>query len=61
MVDAKSGGVVRYASSMQAYTGAEYGGLLSECGFGDVRFLPSMGGSGDEGEGGLVVIASRKR
>ena len=61
VVDAHTGRVNGYASSMQAYTDAEYRALLSKCGFGDIRFRPSMGGSGDEGEGGLVVITSRKR
>ena len=60
VVDAHAGGVTRYASSMRAYTDAEYRALLSECGFGDVRFHPSMGGDADERESGLVVITSRK-
>ena len=60
VVDGQTGGVTRYASSMQAYTDAEYRALLSECGFGDIRFHPSMGGDEDERESGLVVITSRK-
>ena len=61
VVDAHAGGVTRYASSMRAYTDAEYRALLSECGFGDVRFHPSMGGDADERESGLMVLTSRKR
>ena len=61
VVDAATGGVDRHASSMQAYTDAEYRGLLAEYGFGDIRFRPSMGGGGDEREGGLVVITARRR
>ena len=60
VVDARSGGVTRYASSMQAYTDAEYRALLSGCGFGDIRFHPSMGGEASEQERGLVVTTSRK-
>ena len=61
VVDAKTGGVTRYASSMQAYTDAAYRALLSECGFGETEFHPSMDGDADELESGLVVITSRKR
>ncbi len=60
VVDAATGGVTRYASSMQAYTDAEYRGLLAECGFGEIAFHAAMGGGGDEGERGLVVIVARK-
>ena len=61
VVDAKTGGVTRYASSMQAYTDAEYRALLSDCGFGDIRFHPSMSGDASEQERGLVVMTARKR
>ncbi len=60
VVDAQTGGVTRYASSMQAYTDAEYEALLAECGFGDVRFRPSMGGGEKERGDGLMVVTSRK-
>ena len=53
-------GVVRYASSMQAYTDAEYRALLSGGGFGDIRFHPCMGGTASGHQDGLVVITSRK-
>ena len=60
VVDAQTGGVTRYASSTQAYTDAEYRVLLSERGFRDIRFHPSMGGDEGEGDGGLLVVTSRK-
>ncbi len=60
VVDAATGGVTRYASSMQAYTDAEYRGLLAECGFGEIRFRAAMVGGGDEGESGLMVVVARK-
>ena len=59
VVDAQTG-VVRYASSMQAYTDAEYRALLSGGGFGDIRFHPCMGGTASGHQDGLVVITSRK-
>ncbi len=58
VIDAATGGVTRYASSMQAYTDAEYRGLLAECVFGEIAFHAAMGGGGCEG--GLVVITARK-
>ena len=61
VVDAKTGAVSRYASSMQAYTDAEYRALLSGCGFGDIRIHSSMGGDVNAHESGLMVVTSRKR
>ncbi len=61
VVDAATGSVTGYASSMQAYTDAQYRALLSECGFGDIRFRPSMGGDATKHDSGLVVITSQKR
>ena len=60
VVDAQTGVVVRFASSMQAYTDAEYRGLQSGRGFGDIRFYPSMGGDAEGHKSGLVAITSRK-
>ena len=60
MVDAQTGGVTRYASSTQAYTDAEYRALLSERGFRDIRFHPSMGADASEPPDGLIAITSRK-
>ena len=60
VVDAATGGVTRYASSMQAYTDAEYRGLLAECGFGEIEVRRAMVGGGDGGERGLVVVAARR-
>ena len=60
VVDAATGGVTRYASSMQAYTDKEYRVLLAESGFGEIEFHAAMGGGGDERESGLVVITARK-
>lgn len=60
VVDARTGSVTMYASSMQAYTDAEYRALLSERGFRDIRFHPSMGGDASEPHDGLMAITSCK-
>ncbi|MFX1563577.1 MAG: hypothetical protein ACFFDP_09765, partial [Promethearchaeota archaeon] len=60
IVDAMSGEVIRYSSSMQAYTDEEYRLLLSECGFGEAVFYPSLGGGGGDSEDYLKVILSQK-
>ena len=61
VVDAGTGAVARYAASTQGYTDAEYRTLLTECGFGDIRFRSSMDQDADAHEQGLMVITSRKR
>jgi hypothetical protein len=60
IVDAASGEVTRYSSSMQAYTDEEYRSLLAECGFGEVALYPSLGGSGGDSKPCLMAILSQK-
>ncbi len=60
VVDAETGTVTRHASSMQAYSDDAYRALLAECGFDNVRFLPSLSGEG-EALGDFIVIVARKR
>jgi SAM-dependent methyltransferase len=60
IVDARTGTVTRYASTMQAYTQAEYQVLLRGCGFQDVEFHPSLEGKESEAGRGLFVISARK-
>ena len=43
IIDAASTEVTLHASTMQAYTNAEYETLLQECGFGQVEILPALG------------------
>jgi SAM-dependent methyltransferase len=59
-VDAGTGEVMRHAQTMQAYTDAGYRDLLSECGFADVGFCPSLTGAAGENDYGLMVIVGRK-
>ena len=60
VIDAATGGVARYSSSMQAYTNEEYRSLLAKCGFGKVVFYPSLGGSAGSPEDYLMAILSQK-
>jgi SAM-dependent methyltransferase len=60
VVDASTGQVTRCAHSFQAYSEAEYRALLSDCGFDDVAFFPSLTGVTDESQLGLLVVVARK-
>ena len=60
IVDAATGEVAWHAQSFQAYTEAEYRALLSDCGFNDVAFFPSLTGAKDESQLGLLVVVVRK-
>ena len=58
VVDAATGNVIRYAQSMQAYTDAEYDLLLTETGFKEIRFYPSLIGIPDPEQESLIVITA---
>jgi ubiquinone/menaquinone biosynthesis C-methylase UbiE len=60
IIDAQSGSVTRYASTMQAYTNDQYRSLLEECGFRDVEFFPSLEGNENDYGRGLLAITARK-
>jgi SAM-dependent methyltransferase len=60
IVDAASGEVTRHASTMQAYTDAEYRALLNASGFDDIAFYPSLTGEADESQRQLLAIVARK-
>ncbi len=55
VVDAETGAVTRHASSMLAYTNDDYRQLLTEAGFHDVRFYPSLMGEPDPSQAAFVV------
>jgi len=61
IVHAVTGGVARHSASTQAYTTGQYRSLLAECGFGQVKFYPSMGGSADNAAGDLTVVLAQKK
>ena len=61
IIDAASGDVTRYAQSFQSYTDDEYRSVLEKCGFDDLEFYPSLGGSTKESPGHLIAIVARKR
>ena len=61
VVGAATGSVTRHASTMQAYTDAEYSALLVECGFGGVQFYPSLCGAKDESQPDYFALVARKQ
>jgi SAM-dependent methyltransferase len=60
VVDAASSEVKRYAASMQAYTQEQYHSLLSETGFTDITFYPSLPGGAAVSQSGLMAITANK-
>ena len=60
VIDAVTGEVARHSASTQAYTSEEYQSLLTECGFDEVVFYQSLGGSVGSPEGDLIAILSQK-
>jgi SAM-dependent methyltransferase len=62
VVSASTGHVSRFAQTLQAYRYDEYRSVLTECGFENVRFLPSLVGD-DEGieEGYFVLLGEKPR
>jgi SAM-dependent methyltransferase len=60
VLEATSGAITRYAQSMQAYTDDRYRALLAECGFGNIRFYPSLGGDEETGQSDLIAIVGQK-
>jgi len=61
IVDAATGDVTRHSASMQAYTNEGYRKLLAECGFSDVIFYDSLGGSVGKAQSDLFAIVARKQ
>ena len=61
VVDAATGQVTRHAQSLQAYTDEEYQALLTDCGFGDVKFYAALGSEAEEPRGELMAIVARKQ
>ena len=56
VIDGATGGVTRYAESLQAYTDDEYRALLADCGFGGAAFHPSLTGEPDPAQRHLFAI-----
>ncbi len=61
VVDAASGDVTQHGISTQAYTGEEYRDLLSECGFTDFNFWPSLTGTIDKTQEDFFAIVAYKQ
>jgi len=60
VIDAATGDVSRYASSVQAYTDDELRSLLTACGFADVRLFPSLSGGEDHRQPELFAVTAVK-
>ena len=61
VIDARSGEVQQHTETMQAFTDEGYRSLLEECGFGEVRFFPSLIGEVDESQKEFFVLVGRKK
>jgi SAM-dependent methyltransferase len=59
VIDAERGTVTRHAASMQAYTDADYAALLAACGFSAVTLYPSLIGTVDESQSGLLAVTGQ--
>ena len=59
VIDAASGQATRYAASMQAYTRADYHGLLTACGFTDIVFHLALSDRAALVDGDYEVIVCR--
>lgn len=60
MIDAAAGNVIRYAQSMQAYTNKDYRKLLTDAGFTNIQFYPSLSGIPDPEQEALIAITAQK-
>jgi SAM-dependent methyltransferase len=61
IIDGRSGAVTRHAASMQAYSEAQFGLLVDECGFTDMRIYSSLYGEIDAAEGDFFALTARKK
>jgi len=60
VVDAASGLATRYAMTTLAYTEEEYVAVLADAGLVDIAFYPSLLGSPDPEQPGLLAITARR-
>jgi len=60
IVDATTGRVSHHALTHKSYTDQEYEQLLTDAGFGTVRFLPSLGGPADGDREDFIAIVAGK-
>jgi len=60
VVNAETGEVTRYASSMHAYSETDYRRLLGEAGFDEATFYPSLTGQHDPSQEALLAIVAER-
>ena len=61
IIDAATANLRRYATAYQAYTEKEYRTLLTDCGFEDICFSPSLTGQSADAQQGLTAIVAQKK
>jgi SAM-dependent methyltransferase len=61
IIDTSTGEVLKSAESARSYTNEEYYAILTETGFEDIHFYPSLTGEVYESHEGLLVVTARKR
>ena len=60
VIETATGNVIRYAQSMQAYSNEEYRALLTDVGFNNLQFYPSLMGVPDPEQEALLAITATK-
>jgi len=60
VIDAATASADVYAQTFQAYTDGAYRALLSDCGFSDIAFHPSLTGAPDDTQPAFLAIAARR-
>lgn len=60
VIDTATGDVLKRAQSAQSYTNEECHSLITEIGFENIQFYPSLTGEVDESQEALLVVAARK-
>ena len=60
IVDAINGNVTPYAQTLQAYTHAEYKSIIEKSDFHGVTFFPSLTGTEDKSQAGLIALISQR-
>ncbi|MBN1582963.1 MAG: class I SAM-dependent methyltransferase [Anaerolineae bacterium] len=60
VIDTESGDVTQHASTTQAYTDDQYRALLTDCGFTDITFYPTLTGQVDPSQQHLFALVAHK-
>ncbi|MFH2056554.1 MAG: class I SAM-dependent methyltransferase [bacterium] len=61
VVDAETSEVTLHSATSQGYTDYEYRAMLTECGFADIEFFPTLAGKLTDPRGDLFAIVAKLR